>query len=187
AAEYRYLSRSCAAPHDPVPRCERSAARGLKLRIRRQSRIGAMGLALIPEGNRRDGLVNGPIDPVGADRLPTQALNRDPQIRLEPHRIGDVPAIKAEAGITFPVFGAQDLHQAGIGTGKRLILVAERADEVVGAVEVVFGAGAGDGGKLAVAIQEELDFAFAPPAALPDAIGHIGADILALTANAIQD
>src|ERR1043166_4777957 len=59
--------------------------------------------------------------------------------------------------------------------------------EIVGATEVVFGAGAADGWEFGVAVHEEFYFAFAPPAGVMNATREIGADILTRAFDTIED
>jgi hypothetical protein len=81
-----------------------------------------------------------------------------------------VPAVETEALLALvDAVGPDDLRHAGIGSGEfgvgRGMALVDRADvEIVGAAEIILGAGSADGGKLAVAIHEELDLPLAPPA-----------------------
>ena len=59
--------------------------------------------------------------------------------------------------------------------------------EIPGAAEVVLGAGPADRRPFAVAIEVELDLALAPPAVVVHAPGQIGADVLALAVDAIEE
>ena len=108
---------------------------------------------------------------------------------LEADGVGDVPAVEAEAGLGgVDAVGSDDLGEAGVGGGELAVAALVLAEvEVVGAAEVVLGAGAADGGELAVAVEEEFDLALAPPAAVVDAPGHVGADVLALSPDAVED
>ncbi len=67
-----------------------------------------------------------------------------------------MPAVEAEAllGLVKAV-GADRLDQAGVGRGELFVLLFFLVLEVVGAAEVVFRAGAGDGRKLLVAVEIE--------------------------------
>ena len=56
---------------------------------------------------------------------------------------------------------------------------------VVRAAEIVLRARAADGRKLAIAVDEELDFALAPPTRIGDADRQVAADVVALAINTI--
>ena len=75
-----------------------------------------------------------------------------------------MPAVHTEAlvGVVDAV-GPDDVRHARVGGGVLLVLLGGLVLEVVGAAEVVLGAGAADGRELPVTVQVELDFAFAPP------------------------
>src|SRR5690606_18903880 len=66
-------------------------------------------------------------------------------------------------------------------------VVDDAAIEIVGAAEIVLGARTADGGKVLVAIHEELDLALAPPAGIVDAPSHVGADIVAAALDTVDD
>ena len=59
--------------------------------------------------------------------------------------------------------------------------------EVPCAVEVVLQARAADGGEIGVAVDVEFDLAFAPPAVGFDTPVHIGADVVAVALDVIQN
>src|SRR6185312_17063263 len=119
---------------------------------------------------------------------PAQRLDRDLQVRREAHRVHDVPAVEAEALLrAVDAVRPDHLGQAGVGAVELLVgrlavalLLHAAGIEVVGAAEVVLGAGAADGREDAVPIHEELDLALAPPAGVVDAPGHVGPDEVAL-------
>ena len=58
--------------------------------------------------------------------------------------------------------------------------------EVPRPTEIIFGARAGDRGKLIIAIQVKLDLAFAPPTAGIHTPGEVGPDVMALSGDTIQ-
>src|SRR6185312_5225401 len=101
---------------------------------------------------------------------PAERLDGDAQARLEANRVHDVPAVQAEALLrAVDAVGPDHLAETGIrrrelGVGVRLAGLADADVEVVGAAEIVLGAGAADGRELPVVVDEELDLAFAPPA-----------------------
>src|SRR5271169_1260775 len=97
-------------------------------------------------------------------RLPAESLNRHLEVRLKADRIGNVPAIESEAlaGFVNPV-GRKHLSEPRVGRAEGLIAMGRAVLKIVGAAEVILRAGATDCGELLVAIEEELDLAFAPP------------------------
>ena len=58
---------------------------------------------------------------------------------------------------------------------------------VKSAAEVVLGAGTANGGILLVAVDEELDLTFAPPAAVVDTITHGNTHIVAIPLDSVQN
>src|SRR4029077_12204251 len=111
----------------------------------------------------------------------------------EADRVHDVPAVEAEALLrAVGAVRADHLGQAAIvggelDIGARKLPVDGAEVEIVGAAEIVLRAGAADGREGAVAIEEEFDLALAPPAGIVDAPGHVGADIVAVPADAVED
>ena len=98
-----------------------------------------------------------------------------------------MPAVEPKARLrAVDAVGADHLRQAGIGRGKGLVLVRGLILEVVGAAEVVLRARAADGGILAVAVEEELDLALAPPSGVVHAPAHVGAHIAAPARHALE-
>src|SRR5208283_1854476 len=59
--------------------------------------------------------------------------------------------------------------------------------KVVGAAKIIFRARAADGREFLVAVQVELDFAFAPPPWAVDFPGQVCADVLAMPFHAVED
>jgi hypothetical protein len=97
-----------------------------------------------------------------------------------------VPAVQPEALLrAVRAVRAQDLGHAGVGRGELAVLAIDV--EVVGAAEVVLGAGAADGRELVVVVDVELDLALAPPARVVDPPSAVGADVLAATLDAVKD
>ena len=107
-----------------------------------------MGFGLVPEGDRGDVVLEGQVAVLAA---PAEGLDRDFEIGLEAHGIHDVPSVEPEALLAFiRTVAADHLRQARVG--RRELGVLAVSVEVVGAAEVVLGAGAADRGKLAVAV-----------------------------------
>src|SRR4051812_43840103 len=59
--------------------------------------------------------------------------------------------------------------------------------EVPRAAKVVFGPGAADRRKLLIAVHEELDLAFAPPAGVVDAPRQVGAYVVPMPAESVEN
>src|SRR5579883_502205 len=150
----------------------------IRQRLERCARQG-----LVPERDRGGVVLQGQVAalPVVA---PAERLDGDLEARLEPYRIHDVPAVQAKALLgAIDTVGPDHLAEARIGSrefgvGVRLVGLADADVEVVGAAEIILGAGAADGRELLVVVDEELDLAFAPPAGVVAAPGHVGADIV---------
>ncbi len=75
--------------------------------------------------------------------------------------------------------------QSCIRRGKLLVLSSPV--EIIRATEIVFGSGATNGRELLIAIHEELDFAFAPPAIVINAPGHVNTNKLPCTFNVVNN
>ncbi len=99
-----------------------------------------------------------------------------------------MPAVQAETHLR-PVqaIRPQDLRHTGIRCCERLVLMGFLVLEIIGAAEVVFGSGSADGWVFVIIIEIEFDFSFTPPAAVVDAPGHIGADILPAPFNPVKN
>ena len=67
------------------------------------------------------------------------------------------------------------------------MVVTDRILEIVRTTEIVFRTGSADRRIITVIVQIELDFTFAPPAAVIHAPGHIGADIVPHAFHAVQN
>src|ERR1035441_3843769 len=79
---------------------------------------------------------------VSAAALPSEGLNLDTQVALEADGVGDVPAVHAKALLRLvQAVRANDLRQAGIGSGKFFVLLLLTILEIIRPAEVVFGAG----------------------------------------------
>ncbi len=105
---------------------------------------------------------------------------------LEANRVGDVPAVHAEAGLgpVQPV-GAQNLVHAHKRRGVGHVLTVDVP--VVRTAEIVFGAGAADRRKLGIVVDEEFDLAFAPPAGVGHPDRQVRAHVLTNTVHAVQN
>ena len=144
------------------------------------------GQSLVPVGHGSDVVLQGQIASAAA---PTQRLNGHAQVGLEINRVVDVPAIQAKAHLALiERVGDGRLRQSRIGRGEGFIAVVPHGIlKIVGTAEVVFRARAADGGICVVAVQIEFDFAFAPPAVVIHAPGHVGAHIVAFALHAVQN
>ena len=123
---------------------------------------------------------------VAAAASPPERLHGDREIGREPDGVGEVPAVEAEPLLrSVRAVGTQHLGHAGVRRRELRVLPADV--EVVRAAEVVLGAGAADRRELVVAVDEELQLAFAPPAGVVHAPRAIRADVLAASAHAVED
>src|SRR6187397_726422 len=128
---------------------------------RRQSAKRRVRLGLIPEGHRRDVVLQREVRTVGA---PAERLDRHAQVVLEPDRIHEVPAVEAEALLRLvQAIGPRHERQPRVRRAEFLVALRVLVLEVVRPAEVVLGARAADRRELDVAIHEELDFALPPP------------------------
>src|SRR5690348_5150088 len=188
---------------DPFPACLSQSLSGLP-RASDDFEIIAVGKRwelrsrqrLVPESDRGDIVLQRQILAILV-RAPTEGLNRHSKVALEANGIGDVPAIHPEALLrAINSVGADHLRQSRVRRGEFNIrrftaqaegLVDAAGIEVVSAAEIILGAGAADGGKFRVAIDEEFYLAFAPPAAVVDTPSHVGADELPATFHFVED
>src|SRR6516165_6528558 len=110
------------------------------------------------------------------------------QVLVETNWVRDVPTIEPEPLLRLikPV-RPEHLGKAGIRRSKLLISFCLLVLKIVGTVEVVFGACAIDGRELTVPIKIELDFALASPSAVVNAPGKIGAYVVSLAFDAVDD
>ena len=97
-----------------------------------------------------------------------------------------MPAVESEslADIVQTV-AAHDLRQTGVRGREFRILAVDV--KVVRTAEVVFRTGAADGREFGVAVHEELDFTFAPPAVVVYTPEQVRADVLTLALDAVDD
>jgi hypothetical protein len=112
-----------------------------------------------------------------AVRPPSQSLHAHLQVLIKADGIRDVPAVQAvlrNLALHFPPERiAEECGAVGVA-------------ETPGSSEVVFRPCAADGGELLVAVHEELDLAFAPPAVGELGPGHIGADIVPFALHPLE-
>lgn len=156
-----------------------------QLVFRRERRERRGRKRLIPVGDRGNVVFERQI---AAAVAPAECLNRHAQIALKADRVGDVPAVHAEAlvGVIQPVRRA-DIGEAGVRRRKGLVAVRILILKVVGAAEIILRPRAADGRVFAVAVHIKLDLALAPPAVVVDAPGQIGADVLPLALHVVED
>ena len=95
-----------------------------------------------------------------------------------------MPTVQTETRLFFRLY---HLRHTGIRRVKFLILTRPRFVKTVRTAEIILGSGAANRRKFLIAIHEELDLAFAPPARAVRAPGHIGSDVLSLSANAVEN
>ena len=98
-----------------------------------------------------------------------------------------MPAVETEALLALiEAVGPDHLGHAEV---RRVVfgIAAAGEVEVPGAAEVILGAGAADRGVIVVAVEIDLQFALAPPAKAVDTPRKVGADIVTMTGNAVQD
>ncbi len=136
-----------------------------------------MGQGLVPEGYGGDIVLQGQITSAAS---PAKRLDRNPEPFTEPDRIGEMPAIHAEPELTAvePVRCDHLMQSAVRSREGTIMVVTDRILEIVRTTEIVFRTGSADRRIITVIVQIELDFTFAPPAAVIHAPGHIGADIV---------
>ncbi len=105
------------------------------------------------------------------------------KVLVKTNGIGDVPAIEAKALAGFVnLVRRQHLRQASVGGGEGIVMafaIGAARFKIVGAAEIIFRAGTANGGEFRIAIQEEFDFAFAPPTGGVSFPREISADVLA--------
>ena len=144
-----------------------------------------MGFRLIPVGHRGDVVFQRQIT---VFRFPSQRLNGHLQVSFKADRVGNVPSVQAETlARKVDHVGRQHLRQPRVRAAERLIEMVFHVLKVVRAAEIVFRAGAADGGEGLVAVEIELDFAFAPPVGAVRFPGQVRAHVLAAAADAVQD
>src|SRR5712692_3203892 len=145
---------------------------------------------LIPVRNRRDIILERK-ELRTAARIagPSKRLDRDPQILSKPDRIRDMPSVHPESLLrrVEPV-GPNYLRKPRIRGRELAVAAVFLADvEVIRAAEIILGAGAANGGKLAVAVDKKLYLALAPPSAVMHAPRDIGAHVLPAPSDAVED
>jgi hypothetical protein len=114
-------------------------------------------------------------------------LNLDAKVRREMDGVQDMPAVETEALLALvEAVGANHLGHAEVRRAVFGIATA-RDIEVPRAAKVVLGPGAADRREILVAIEVDLEFALAPPAGAVDAPREVGADVVAMTCDAIEE
>lgn len=83
--------------------------------------------------------------------------------------------------------GPNDLVQARVGSRVLLVAVRLLVLKVVGAQKIILRARAIDGREIAVAVEEKLDFALAPPIVAVDALSQVSAHVLPSSLHIIQN
>ena len=163
-----------------------------------------MRLALVPVGDGGDVV----LALVELDVVVAEVLERHAQVLLERDRVGKVPPVEAVPGQRVVVSREHRIRvrlaraeAVARGVARRAVRVAGEqrvealrlgqrvgrpVEEGPGTAEVVLGSRRGDRWELLVAVEEELHLALAPPIALQGAQGHVGADVVALAAHAVE-
>lgn len=102
-----------------------------------------MRLGLVPDSGRCYVVLVGQVTPA---RAPAQRLDGHAQILFESHRVHDVPAVKAEAGVRLiAAIGADDVRHTGILGRELSVSFCAFVLEVVRTTKVVLGAGSAEG------------------------------------------
>ena len=141
-----------------------------------------MRLGLIPEGHRRNIVLERQIEATGG--FPSQRLHRDSQVFLESDRIHDMPAVETKTRLRLRL---NHLRHARIGRAEFLILARSRLVEAVRAAEVILRPGPADRREFLVAVHKELNFAFTPPARAVRAPRHVRPDVVAASSHAFDN
>src|SRR5205807_9474449 len=113
---------------------------------------GRVRLGLVPEGGGGDVVLERQVAGLTVlGHAPAEGLNGDAQVGLEADGVHNVPAVEAEALLALvEAIGLDHLRQAQVGGGEHAIL-SLGVLEIPGAAKIVFGAGAANGGPIAVA------------------------------------
>ena len=151
-----------------------------------------MRFYLVPEYGRGDIVLQRQVSSAVA---PSKGLDGHLQAFFEADGVCDMPAVETEALLAVVVAVAADhLWQARVGAGEFGIVRFGDASgvlcsgvEVIATAEIVFRSRSADSRPLGVAIHIEFDLAFAPPAVVVDAPGHIGADVLAFAFYVVEE
>jgi len=99
-----------------------------------------------------------------------------------------MPSVQAKslAHLVNPV-RRQDLRQPGVRRAKHLVLLRLAILEVVGTAEIILRAGPADGRELPIAVHKKLDFALAPPTGTVHLPRQVGAHVMSLAGDAVED
>ena len=124
---------------------------------------------------------------VSAAGLPAEGLDLHAEVLGEMNGVKNVPAVQTEALLALvETIGADHLRHAEVR--RRVFGVAAAGDvEVPGAAKVVLRAGAADRREIVVAVEVDLELALAPPAGGIDSPGEVGADVVTLTCDAVDE
>ena len=136
----------------------------------RQGGEGRGGQRLVPEGHRGDVVLQGQVP---AAIPPAQGLDGHPQVFRKADGVGDVEPIGPKALLALVQAVLGDGVEAAVGGGElHIAAVGAGVLKIVGAAEVILGAGAADGGGLPVAVQVEfyLPFPHQPLLCTPQAM-----------------
>lgn len=99
-----------------------------------------------------------------------------------------MPTVQTEAHLAAVEPVGLDYLQSRVWTRETgIVIVRYRILKIVGTAEIVLSTCAADGWIVRVTVHIELDFAFAPPTAVVDTPGEIGAHIIAAAADAINN
>ncbi len=151
-----------------------------------------MGFALVPEYNRSDIILQGQ---VAAIAPPAQGLDGYFQVFFKTYGIGYMPAVESEAlhHIIMPI-ATDHLVQTRIRGTEFCIIdlvypcrILCTGIKIIGAAEIVFRACTADRREILVAINEEFDLAFAPPAIIVYTPGDISAHIMSLSLDTFHE
>src|SRR5450432_2073421 len=126
--------------------------------------------------------------------MPSQGLDRYPEIFFKPDWIGDMPAIQSKPlGYIIVAVTANHLCKSRIGAVEfSIIRLFNTASiffvriKVVGTAEVIFRSRAAYCRVFRISVHIKFYFSFAPPSIAMYSPGEIGANILSASMNAIQ-
>ena len=117
---------------------------------------------------------------------PAKILESHFEVLLKAYGVHNMPAVHSEAFLrTVSAIRTNHLAQScirGAEFGEAAVTV-----EVVGAAEIVLCAGSANGRIVFVAVDEELDLSFSPPAVVVHTKRYIGTDILTFTLDTVHE
>src|SRR5882724_12621346 len=152
-----------------------------------------MRLCLVPEYHRGNIILQGQIT---TSVSPPQSLYGDLQAFFESDGIHDMPAVETEAlGDRIMPVAPDHLCKTGIraaefGIDRRPRLLTGRIfflrTKIIRPAEIIFRPRAADGREIRIAVHKEFYLSFAPPAIIMHAIGEVGADVLPLAPDAVD-